>query len=217
VSAISAIRWLDTNTVRPSPARLLQSVRTQRMPSGSRPFTGSSKSNIPGSPSRAAAIPRRWPIPSELAHSLVGDRAETYDLEYLVDACACNGVTSGQGEQMSTGRATRMDGLRFEEPAHFPQWPGNVVVAPAQDAGESRPMIIRMVVDLPDPLVPGNPVTVPGRTTKDRSSTATTSPKRFERPRASIMAIATLSAKDTTYGRLEPVRIRRPTKRSSSG
>ena len=65
VSAISAMRWLDTNTVRPSPASFLHSVRTQRMPSGSRPFTGSSNSSTPGSPSRAAAMPRRWPIPSE--------------------------------------------------------------------------------------------------------------------------------------------------------
>ena len=43
----------------------LQKLRTQRMPSGSSPLTGSSKSRTPGSPSSAAAIPRRWPIPRE--------------------------------------------------------------------------------------------------------------------------------------------------------
>ena len=45
---------------------------------------------------------------------------------------------------------------------------------------------MRIVVDLPDPLGPRKPVTVPGRTSKDRSSTATTLPNRLESPRASI-------------------------------
>ena len=49
---------------------------------------------------------------------------------------------------------------------------------------------MRIVVDLPDPLGPRKPVTVPGRTSKDRSLTATTLPKRFERPRASITSSA---------------------------
>lgn len=35
------------------------------MPSGSSPLTGSSNIRISGSPSSAAAIPSRWPIPSE--------------------------------------------------------------------------------------------------------------------------------------------------------
>ena len=65
VSAISLMRWLDTNTARPSAASPRSSVRTHRMPSGSSPFTGSSKSSTPGSPSMAAAMPRRWVIPSE--------------------------------------------------------------------------------------------------------------------------------------------------------
>ena len=45
---------------------------------------------------------------------------------------------------------------------------------------------MRIVVDLPDPLGPRKPVTVPGRTSKDRSSTATTLPNRLDSPRASI-------------------------------
>src|SRR6516165_3219779 len=43
-----------------------------------------------------------------------------------------------------------------------------------------------MVVDFPEPFGPRKPVTVPGRTSKDRSSTAVTSPNRLESPRASI-------------------------------
>src|SRR5580658_4657031 len=65
VSDISLIRWLDTSTVRPSAARPRRKWRTHRMPSGSRPLTGSSNSKTRGSPSRAPAIPSRWVIPSE--------------------------------------------------------------------------------------------------------------------------------------------------------
>ncbi len=42
--------------------------------------------------------------------------------------------------------------------------------------GLSRPRIIRIVVDLPDPFGPRNPVTVPGRTANDRLSTASVDP-----------------------------------------
>src|SRR5580692_2803157 len=53
-------------------------------------------------------------------------------------------------------------------------------------SGASRPMIIRIVVDLPDPFGPRNPVTCPGFTSKDRSSTATLSLYRFVTPMTSI-------------------------------
>ena len=68
----------------------------------------------------------------ELAHPFAGHRGEAHELQHLVDATPRDGVAPGQGEQMGTGGATGMNGLRFEEPAHFPQRPGQVVVAPAQ-------------------------------------------------------------------------------------
>jgi hypothetical protein len=40
----------------------------------------------------------------------------------------------------------------------------------------SSPMISRMVVDLPDPFAPRNPVTRPGRSSKLIPSTATVAP-----------------------------------------
>ena len=46
-------------------ASVLNRLRSQRMPSGSRPLTGSSNSSTGGSPSSAAAMPRRWCMPSE--------------------------------------------------------------------------------------------------------------------------------------------------------
>ena len=58
VSAISLIRWLETKTVRPSAASPLSRSRTQRMPSGSSPLTGSSR--ISGRAGRRAAR-RRCP------------------------------------------------------------------------------------------------------------------------------------------------------------
>src|SRR5580658_3884696 len=63
VSAISLIRWLEISTVRPSAASVRMRVLTQWMPSGSRPFTGSSKMSTAGSPSSAEAMPRRWLMP----------------------------------------------------------------------------------------------------------------------------------------------------------
>jgi hypothetical protein len=46
------------------------------------------------------------------------------------------------------------------------------------DVGCSRPHSIRIVVDLPAPLLPRNPKISPARTSKDTSSTATKFPKR---------------------------------------
>src|SRR5205823_3222166 len=56
------------------------------------------------------------------------------------------------------------------------------------EVGRSKPRIIRIVVDLPAPFGPRNPVTCPGRTVKLRSSTASLSPYRLVSPRASIIA-----------------------------
>src|SRR3954453_22996875 len=56
--------------------------------------------------------------------------------------------------------------------------------------GVTRPSSIRRVVVLPAPFGPRKPVTAPSRVLKLRSSTALTSPKRFDSPCISIAAIA---------------------------
>ena len=56
-------------------------------------------------------------------------------------------------------------------------------------SGTSSPRIMRMVVDLPEPLGPRKPVTTPGETVKLRSSTATVFPYRFVSPRVTIMGL----------------------------
>ena len=63
--SISDIRWLETKTVRPSSARAFIRFLIHRMPSGSRPLTGSSNISTLGSPSMVAAMPRRWLMPRE--------------------------------------------------------------------------------------------------------------------------------------------------------
>ncbi len=49
-------------------------------------------------------------------------------------------------------------------------------------------MIMRIVVDLPDPFGPRKPVTTPGVTEKERSLTANVLPKRLDRPWVTIMS-----------------------------
>ena len=44
------------------------------------------------------------------------------------------------------------------------------------EVGRSRPRIIRIVVDLPAPFGPRNPVTLPGATVKSAWSTASRGP-----------------------------------------
>ena len=51
--------------MRPSAARAFIRFLIHKMPSGSRPLTGSSNISIFGSPSSVAAMPRRWLMPRE--------------------------------------------------------------------------------------------------------------------------------------------------------
>ena len=86
VTAISLIRWLDTNTVRPWPASDCMSVRTHRMPSGSRPLTGSSNIRTPGSPSKRAGNTEALRHPEgEGPRFPPGDIAQPDEVEHLVD------------------------------------------------------------------------------------------------------------------------------------
>jgi hypothetical protein len=78
---------------------------------------------------------------------------------------------------MVTRRPGRVESLGVQEPANFAERPRQLgerlpAIRAEPDVGESNPMIIRIVVDLPDPFGPKNPVTTPGRTSKVRSLTA---------------------------------------------
>lgn len=94
VSAISLIRWDETKIVLPSDASPFMRFLIQRIPSGSRPLTGSSNMRISGSPSSAEAIPSRWPMPSE----------NPFDFFFA----------TGVSPTRSNTSATRLTGIRFD-------------------------------------------------------------------------------------------------------
>ena len=132
VRAISLIRWLETSTVRPSAARECRRVRTQRMPSGSSPLTGSSKRSTPGSPSRAAAMPRRCPMPSEkVPDRLVATVCSPTSSSTSSTRRRGMSFVCGQGLQVVAGAAARVDGLGLQQGAHLAQRPGQLAVAAA--------------------------------------------------------------------------------------
>src|SRR5215471_3929223 len=80
--------------------------------------------------------------------------------------------------------------------------------------GASRPAIIRIVVDLPAPFGPRNPVTTPGRTTKSSPLTASLSPYRLLRFSTSIIAC---SLPSVTPGTRPTLGITRPARHRPRG
>ena len=83
----------------------------------------------------------------------------------------------GLREQVIVGRAAGVDRACLEQGTDLVQRCGvlGVVLAVDRDValgGASSPRMSRIVVDLPEPLGPRKPVTMPGLTVNDRSFTA---------------------------------------------
>src|SRR6266566_4309951 len=112
VWAISLIRCDDTNTVRPSAASALSRLRIHSTPSGSRPFTGSSRTTTLGSPSNAEALAHPQ---GEPADPLAGHLAQPHHVDDLIHAPPADPVGLGQREQVVTGRAARVHGPRLQQ------------------------------------------------------------------------------------------------------
>src|SRR6516165_7810871 len=74
--------------------------------------------------------------------------------------------------------------------------------------GASRPMIKRIVVDFPEPFGPRKPVTVPGRMSKFKLSTASVPPYRLVSPRIEIMAQTLRTPAPRRHRHREPTRAR---------
>ncbi|MGW3472922.1 transposase family protein [Saccharopolyspora sp. NPDC000995] len=70
VSASSPIRWEESSTVRPASACSRRKRRIQRMPSGSRPLTGSSRS--PGCGNLSDRVHSRYEL--RLSDTAISDR-----------------------------------------------------------------------------------------------------------------------------------------------
>ena len=196
MSSISPIRWLETSTVRPSSARSRSSSRTQRMPSGSSPLTGSSSRRTSGSPSSAAAMPSRWPMPSEKprtrscatdsrpTRSMTSSTREPGRSLLCASARRCAyAVRPGWRARGSISAPTRRIGWASSRNGR----PSTVAVP---EVGRVRPRMQRSVVVLPEPFGPRKPVTRPGSTVTVRSSTATRARYAFVSPSSSITAPA---------------------------
>ncbi len=139
VSAISDMRWLETNTVRPSSASCRARLRTQRMPSGSRPLTGSSRTTTGGSPSRATAMPRRWPMPSEnLPTRWPATFSSPTSSSTSSTRARRDAVARGQPAQVVARGAAGVHGLGLEQRADLAQRGGGVGVAVAVDGDAAR-------------------------------------------------------------------------------
>ena len=182
VCATSLSRWLDRNTVRPSPASERSRPRSQRIPSGSSPLSGSSKISTPGSPSIAAARLSRCRMPSEnrpTARPATSDspvRASTSStrrrgspVAVVMTRKCWAALRPGWKVLLSSAAPTRRTGSGS-------RWYGRPSMVAVPAVGLARPSRMRRVLVLPDPLGPRNPVTRPGPASKDRSSTARTWP-----------------------------------------
>ena len=166
------------------------SVRTQRMPSGSSPFTGSSNISTRGSPSSAPRCRAAGHAEGEAAARLLATprsptRSSTSSTRWR--GCRC----CGQGEQVVARRRGRVDG-RGRRAARPPRAAaGQLAVRAAADDGRAGGRAVQPedhphgggLAGAVGPEETGHPAR---STSNDRSSTATLSPNRLVRSRASI-------------------------------
>lgn len=187
------MRWLDTSTVRPSAARPFINRLIHTTPSGSRPFTGSSRMSTSGSPSSAAATPSRCRIPSDnararfraapampVASSTADTRRSPIPLLRANHRRCSRTLRLGCRSPASNSAPTCVNGRSSDAYAR----PPTVAVPPV---GRSIPRIRRIVVDFPAPFGPRNPVTRPGATENDNPSTAVPPRYRLRKSLTSIM------------------------------
>ena len=169
----SARMWLDTNTVRPSAANSRISVRTSRMPGGSRPFAGSSRieqlrvlqqRGRDAEPLLHAERVRREPRVGARRRARPG-RASRRRASGRCRACRPSSsrlrrpVKFGKNDGCSTSAPTRS--IVAGEPGGARRTPSSRI---RPRAPRSRPTAARIAVVLPAPLAPRNPNTPPSGT-----------------------------------------------------
>ena len=122
VSAISLIRCEETNTVRPSAASPWSSDRIHRMPSGSRPFTGSSRITV------RRVAEQRGGDAEPLAHAEreaagppAGHLAQPDRVDHLVHPGAADPAVCGERQQVVVGAAAGVDRAGVQQGAHLAQ------------------------------------------------------------------------------------------------
>src|SRR5215468_7659823 len=187
VWATSLSTWLATITVLPSSARPRSRPRSQAIPAGSRPLAGSSSSSTCGSPSRAAARPRRCRMPRENPRTRRSAAPAS-------PTCPSTSSTRMRGMPAASARTRRWSRARRpgwnplasstaptlrrgEARRSYGTPPINAVPA----SGRTRPSTMRSVVVFPDPFGPKKPVTFPAWAVNVIARTAVTRPKVFVR------------------------------------
>ena len=196
-ASTSISRWLESSTVPPRSAKSRSRPRIQRMPSGSRPLAGSSRISTSGSPSSACASPSRWRMPSEYCLTRLRGGALVQPDERRAARRRARPArrSSGPRRRAPRGRGGRRAGREASSstPTRRPGVrqlgrSGAPSTAESPASGAERPTSMRIVVVLPAPLGPRNPVTVPGSQRNETSLTTVRPPRRFVSPVASIMA-----------------------------
>ena len=195
VSCSSLIRWLDTSTARP--------CRGQRPQEAAHPDDAlgvHAVERLVQHQHRRVAEQRRGdpePLPHAervAARLAPGRRLQAGLLDHLIDPLGGQALRMGQPQQVVAGAAAGLQRGRVQQrpdlAQRVPQARGTAGRRPARcpSSAASRPRITRIVVDLPAPLGPTNPVTWPGRTVKDIPSSARVGPNRLRRPATSIVA-----------------------------
>jgi len=117
----------------------------------------------------------------EGAGTLMGHARQADHIEHLVHAGAWDVVGLRQRQQVVLSAPPGVYRPRLEKCSHLAQRPSEVTVRDTVDGGlpgvrAVKAMIMRMVVDFPDPFGPRKPVTWPGLTSNERSSTARVPP-----------------------------------------
>ena len=139
VFSISDIRWLETNTTRPSAASDRIRLRIHKMPSGSSPFTGSSNISTCGSPSSAAAMPSRWLMPSENPlDRFPATLGQPHDVQHLAHPPRRDAVGLRQAEQVVPRTAAPVGRPRVNQRADLPHRAGRLAVRPPVDRDRPR-------------------------------------------------------------------------------
>ena len=167
-------RCEDTSTVRSADERSPISWRISRMPIGSRPFVGSSRTSSSGSPRRAPAIPSRCFMPIEYSpEAVAGPFGETDLLEHGGDpgrdharpsrpAPGGSRCRSAPGTSPVPRSARRRAGRKAAGESSGLAEHGAV----ARTSARTSPSSIAIVVVLPAPLGPMNPATTPRGSSK---------------------------------------------------
>ena len=183
VSAISLMRWLETKTVRPSEASRFIRLRTQqdalRVEAVDRLVE---EQHLRVAEQRSRDAEPLAHAEREATGALAGDVLQAHHAQHLVHPPGGDARQLGEAEQVAARAAAAVHRLGVEQRADLAGGVGEPAEGVAADrwrgrrSGASRPRIMRIVVDLPEPLGPRKPVTAPGRTWKDRLCTAVLAP-----------------------------------------